>query len=260
MPTIPLPYYERARLAQLATECNADILLQSSTYFLQAHRPTLPGCPPRIALLDRLRDHLCAYRPQDYTSRALLGRTALALWQLPLGLLIALKLLRQSEQIERFFTIERALPLWYQNTFLNDFDTALVLRAERAASCLEHSAQLPWSIARTKALLRFRLQGEGLGFRCSISELLLFLNFAPLSLLFGLQQSAAHSARPNTQGATPLNIEAAPKLGELLAVLDFEIYELFGSREGGNIYLHDMLQHSYREGLKDFWNRQYAAL
>ena len=237
-------------LKKLATECGSqlNILFQSSIYFLQKYNSDGPGTQtnalsPRIILFEKLRLYLCKYQSLLHQSSSINpSEPNLWLWQLPLGLLLSLKLLHQEEQISHFFASGPALPIWYENTFLLRCNTTLTLKAALTTSW----EQLPWSLPRqnAKSLLRFRLQSTGL--RCSTDELLLFLNFAPLSHLFGL---TAPKLQKNAG-------QTVPQLGELLALLDFQIFELFGQE----IFSHDMLQLSYREGLQLFWEEQYAAI
>ena len=102
-------------------------------------------------------------------SSASLEYAMLQLWQLPLGLLFCLQ--SQPALIQQFFEGGQALPQWYESQFIPCRGRVLAL-----APCT-NAPELPRYSPAAKLLLAFRCNG----LRCSASELLLFLAFAPLS-------------------------------------------------------------------------------
>ncbi|MEM9424694.1 MAG: hypothetical protein AAF975_07915 [Spirochaetota bacterium] len=160
------------------------------------------------------------------------------LWQLPLGLLLALQ--SQPRLIESFFSRGLSLPQWYENAFIPLSPTALVPGGPSLGdwgnlSLPPHSPTLNaslWALPRFspqgKDALRFRSNG----FRCSTAELLIFLAFAPLSQL--LPQSEWQSA---------------------LDQLDLLLFELYNDTSCPE----DLIRKEYRSGLQKFWTEHRTS-
>ncbi len=278
---------------QLAAHCGSELnmLLQSTLYFLlyrfAESKPT--GGQVRNGLFRDWQQYRCLLRQADRERQA-----NLLLWQIPLGLLLSLKQQQQHALIEQFFSDTWALPLWYENHFVARSRRALILRSQRiepellaklladripgsspetlppAISENPLPESLPWAPPRlspaTKEQLLFQLralpsgsstgQRHNGGFRCSESELLLFLGFAPLSQLFLPSRKAGGQANQANQVPRPgFGVWPSMELGSLLARLDFQLFELYS---GVSCHVEQMLCQEYREGLRDFWQSHWG--
>ncbi|WGK68307.1 hypothetical protein P0082_07405 [Candidatus Haliotispira prima] len=321
-----LAEFLQSELIGLATDCGSDlnILLQSSLYFLLQGpfglASVVQGCQDGQGGQDNkdsqgekddkdahIRVLLAGLRSEMQKYRSLLRsaerdlpeqRAALLLRQIPLGLLLSLKLQGQRQLIECFFAEKSALPLWYENHFVAQSRSALVLSPEPAGQSLAGSGAriknyicgmlpevvseavsdglacgplflpLPWSLPRfsprAKSLLLFRLRGRenssgpasGSGFRCSAAELLLFLAFGPLSRLCGLSPDGTAQPDRSEAGTSTerLATERPADLGEIVSVLDFQLFELYAAATPqSGCYIEDVLRREYREDLRLFW-------
>ena len=168
------------------------------------------------------------------------------LMALPLGLLLALKQQQQLSLIERLFADRQGFLYWYERSFVADSSACLVWEAGlglQSSERFSHSG---------KEQLRFRVRG----FRCTAIEFLLSLAFAPFSWLCqvdsvdSLTSETANITDKTTAAAGQLlSVEREPQLAEVLSLLDFTIFEVYG--EG--YYIEEILRRDYRQRLRELW-------
>ena len=170
---------------------------------------------------------------------------------LPLGLLLALKQQQQLSLIERLFADRQGFLSWYEHSFVADSGACLVWEAGlglQSSERFSHSG---------KEQLRLRVRG----FRCTAIEFLLSLAFAPLSWLCQVD-SSVDSMKPEAANITDkataaagqvLGVEREPQWAEVLSLLDFTIFEVYGEE----YYIEEFLRRDYRQRLCDLWQKYW---